>query len=284
MRGRRLLLSLFAKCCTVLVIEFTMCSEFTSLALLNSRVGSIGGTEQDGAMSESTSPPSTPSILNSAAARILYDCVAGLFAAGLVVFVVVSMASVSVPVPGVVILAVWVSIISIAALPALGVLLISPPRVPLRERSALVASASWFGKAIWASLVFALSIVIGSIAGVVAAKASENPGGTDVNQTIGALSGLVLWPVVLAVAGVAYVVMGLRWLVDLGAIVDDQQGRAVRALLEARWRTTLATTPKHEPLVDVILEFSLGLLGRLALALMLLTVGVTTATYVASWF
>jgi hypothetical protein len=232
-------------------------------------------------------PAETPvhrSILNSTAAHIAYDCAGGLFAAGLIVFVVVNMAIPSLSTAGVVVLAVWVSLLGLAAMPGLGVLLISPPRVPLRERSALLASASWFGKSVWASLVFALSVAIGAIAGVVASKASESPGGIDLDQIIGVLGGLVIWPVVLVVAGVAYVVMGVRWLLDLGAIISDERGTAVRARLEKRWGATLATSPQYAQLVDLILEFSLGVLGRGALALLLLTVGITTGAYVAIWF
>jgi hypothetical protein len=236
----------------------------------------IGGSGDHELVRESTESDSPPSTSRSVAARILSDCVSGLFAVAALVFTVVGLLERLVPIGWVVALAVWTAVIGVGALPALGMLLVAPPRVPLRERSALVASASWFGRAIWASGLFGLSVVIGAIAGVVAAKAVESTPGFDLTDVLGQLAILVLWPSVLLVAAIAYVILG-------GAIIADDHGTAVRALLEKRWRVPLASWQKYQQLVDLILELSLGFFSRGALILTMVTVGAVAWAFIVSW-
>ena len=234
-------------------------------------------------MSELSEPETTPPISRAAALRILSDCASGLVAVAAIVITVTGLLDRLVPTGWVVGLGIWTAVVGTGALPALGLLLVAPPRIPLRERSALFASASWFGRAVWASALFSLSIIIGAIAGVLASQAVEIAPEFDLQKTIEHLAMLVLWPTVLLVTAIAYVIMGIRWLRDLGAIIADDHGSAARMLLEKRWGVSLGTTLRHKGLVDGILELSVGLLSRVALFLTMATVGAIASAYVASW-
>jgi hypothetical protein len=171
------------------------------------------------------------------------------------------------------------------AWPAIAVLYFSTPRVPLKQRSALIASASWFGRAVWAAAVFALSIVIGAVAGVVASTASGSgrADGSGLVLAIEATAALVFWPAILTVVAVAYVVVGVRWVLDLGAIVAEDGGAVVRSLLERRWTGPLRLSTRATGLLDVLIELGVAGISRIALVLTLVTVGLNVALSATSW-
>ena len=165
---------------------------------------------------------------------------------------------------------IWTGVVSVLAIPAVVVLHMSPPRLPLSQRSALVASAAWFIRAVGAGIVFALSIVLGAVAGVVASRVS------DAQPNLGSALGLafadtaqvVLWPILAVVVGVAYLIMAIRWLVDLGWIVEAGGGTAAWKQLTERWGFTPG--PRGEFWVYLFV----ALIGRIALFLTLVTVAV----------
>jgi hypothetical protein len=165
------------------------------------------------------------------------------------------------------------------------VLYFSTPRVPLKQRSALIASASWFGRAVWAAAVFAVSIVIGAVAGVVASDANESgrEGGVGIGLAIEATASLVLWPSILTVVAVAYVVVGVRWVLDLGTIVAEDGGTVVRSLLERRWTGPLRLSPRADGLLNILLELGIAGISRIALVLTLVTVALNVVLAVTSF-
>jgi hypothetical protein len=105
--------------------------------------------------------------------QIVLDAIVTLGAFAIAIFFAVWLFSVTLPPPIVVILSIFATLAIIAVTPGLVVLYVSPPRIPLRERSALVASATGFIRSAWSAVVFALAIVIGSVAGALASKSLE---------------------------------------------------------------------------------------------------------------
>lgn len=208
--------------------------------------------------------------------RIASDILSALLVVAVITMLVLALVGPVLSDLAVILFGIWAFIVSLFALPALFVLHIAPPRVPLRERSALLASVSWFGRAAWAGVVFALAIVMGALAGVVASETSNASAdaakGLELSLQI--LGPMVLWPTIVMVAAVAYIVMAIRWLFDLGAIISEDGGRAVRALLEERWRGQFSRALKWATLFGLILEFGVGFISRAALALTLVTVAI----------
>jgi len=217
--------------------------------------------------------------------NIVFDIIGGFVAVAGIAVLAVTLASSFLPSSLVVLVAIWTTMVALLALPALAMLFFSPPRVPLRERSALMASASWFGRAVWSGAVFALSIGIGSVAGVVASKASE--GGEDFSSglslALNAVGGLVFLPALLAVVSGAFITMGARWNSDLGAIVAEDGGASLRLLVERRWTGTMERSPRRDDIFGLAVEVGVGGVSRGALVLTLITVGVVAAAMVADW-
>jgi hypothetical protein len=216
---------------------------------------------------------------------VVLDGLVGLSAVGIVTSLVVSLAGARVGGWPLLVLAAWTLSVSFFALPAIAVLFFSPPRISLRQRSALVASASWFGRTVWAGAVFALSIVIGSVAGVVAAEANESAhaAGDGLARAIEATASLVLWPAIQMVVAVGYVVVGTRWVVELGEIVREEHGNVARMLLERRWAGPLPRSLGATGLLNLVIEFGIGGLCRFALVLTLATVAFSVIGAVISW-
>ena len=229
-----------------------------------------------------STPDATEPAMPSKSTRVLtivFDSVFGLIVVAGITGLVVGLATGFLEPSLVVLLAVWTSLVSLLALPALAVLYFASPRVPLRERSALVASASWFGRVVWAGVVFAFAIVIGSVAGVVASRA-ESGGGLP--SVVAVLSSIVLWPTVLCVVAVTYIFMAIRWCLDIGSIVAQDGGASVRGLLERHWTGPIAAS-RWMTLVDLLIEFGVAGVSRAALVLTLITVGLNVALLIASW-
>lgn len=208
---------------------------------------------------------------------IVSDVITGLFVAAMIVVLVVQLADSFLDGAALAWLGIWVGLLSLLSLPALAILHLSIPRVPLKERSALVASASWFGRVLWSAFVFSASILIGSIAGVIASSRIQlgNKLGTDLDSVIMTLSSTILWPIVLGIGAVAYIVMGVRWCWDLGSIVADGSGTVVRAMLEDRWTGPLAKSSTWSSVVDFLIEVGLTIVSRIALILTLITIGLS---------
>jgi hypothetical protein len=177
------------------------------------------------------------------------------------------------------VLGLWTFLVSVLAVPAVVVLHNSPPRIPISQRSALIASASWFWRSVWAGAVFALSIVLGAVAGVVSSRISEHEHdlGSALGESITGVAQFALWPIVLTVAAVAYVVMGARWLFDLGRIVDDGGARTVAAAFERRWFGEGVHSPDLSKVRDGVTTLVVSVVGRVALLLTMVTVGAAVA-------
>jgi hypothetical protein len=145
--------------------------------------------------------------------QIVFDAIGTLGAFAIAVYVTVSLLSVTLPPPIVVGLSIFATLAMLTVAPGLVVLYVSPPRRPLRERSALVASATWFIRSAWSAVVFALAIVIGSMAGALASKSLENAPdlSTGVQQTWNGLFATAFGPIVLTVTTITFLVMALRW-------------------------------------------------------------------------
>lgn len=210
---------------------------------------------------------------------MLFDVVTALVVVGASVTIVVGIAAPWISSLLATILGIWTGAMTLLALPALFVLHASPPRVRLSQRSALFASASWFARSVWAGSVFALSIVLGAVAGIVASRVSDSEHnlGTALTESIAGVAQLTLWPIVLTVAAVAYVVMGARWMLDLGRIVEEGGALKVLMTLEERW-----FGPKELSIEAIRLRragslFVVSFAGRVALFLVLVTVAATVA-------
>jgi hypothetical protein len=162
-------------------------------------------------------------------------------------------------------------------MPALAILYAATPRTPLSQRSALFASASWFGKAVWSGVVFVLSVVIGSVTGIVASRASEAESdmAMAIQLAFGATSQFVVWPVLATVVAIAYGVMGVRWFLDAGWLAEGGHAGQAVAWLERRWFPTRQAADVRSPLLLVELLLRIG---QFALAATLLTVGLSAVT------
>jgi len=224
--------------------------------------------------SEVTEP--APSIKHNRVVTIVFDGVLGLLAVAGITVLVVGLASTFLASSLLVVLGVWTALVSAVALPALAVLYLTPPRVPLKERSALVATASWFGRVAWASVVFALAIVLGSIAGVVASKTEASDG---LSSTIAILFYTVFWPTVFCVVAITFVIVAIRWCLDLGRIVAEGGGARVRDLLETRWTGPFPS--RWVGLIQLLVGFGVAGVSRVALILTLITVAWNVVSAVA---
>ena len=78
-------------------------------------------------------------------------------------------------------------------------------------------------------MVFGLAVVIGAVAGVLAAEAAEKASGFNLTEMLQQLAVLVLWPTVLLVAAIAYLIMGVRCTLAQTAR-PNQLAEATRAL------------------------------------------------------
>lgn len=211
---------------------------------------------------------------------LVLDAVMVLFAATALGALVAELIATATQTPLVIATGLWTGVVAILASPAVLVLHLSPPRVPLAQRSALFASASWFIRAVGAGTVFALSIVLGAVAGVVASRVSDpQPSlGAALTVAFGATAQVALWPILAAVASIAYVVMGIRWLVDLGAIVEAGGGTAAWTQLTKRWGLTPGQRGEFWVYVFV------AVMGRIALFLTLVTVAVAVGIATSAVF
>jgi hypothetical protein len=205
--------------------------------------------------------------------QIVLDVAATLGAIVIGVFVAVELLSVTLTAPAVVGLSIFATIAMIAVAPGLVVLYVSAPRRPLRERSALVASATWFIRAAWSAVVFALAIVIGSVAGALASKSLESASdlSAGVQQAWNGLLETAFGPIVLTVTGVTFVVMVLRWGFDLRTIVRDGDALAAVKMFEQRWTGNVRESDAAQWWRNLITSV---LIKRVSLiALFVLTVG-----------
>lgn len=200
------------------------------------------------------------------------DALTGIVIVAAATSVAVAVATPVAPTWASIVLGVWTAIATIWALPAIVVLHLSPPPVPLKERSALFSSAAWFGRTLWAGIVFALSILFGTLAGVAASRSSDSGG--DFGAILSATAQLAVWPVLAAVAAVAYVVMGVRWFLDLGTILRDGTADRIWADLELRWLGTSHRPAWYVRIRPHLLGFVIGGLGRFGLGLTVVTLGV----------
>lgn len=212
-------------------------------------------------------------------ALMILDGLLGLLLITAITGAVVTVAAPVAPQPLLVVLGIWTVGTSLLAMPALIVLHMSPPRVPLSQRSALFSSAKWFGRTVWAAAVFALSSVLGAVTGVVASRVSESE--RDLGGAIGAslemTAQIALWPILAGVITVAYVVMSVRWMLDLGAIADSGGAHDVWKTLERRWfRPTSASAPRAR-LWSGLSWIAASVVGRIGLSLTLITVGLDVA-------
>ena len=210
---------------------------------------------------------------------VIFDILQCLILVAVPVAIVVVTTSPWVPGALIFVLGLWTFLVSVLAVPAVVVLHNSPPRIPISQRSALVASASWFGRSVWAGAVFALSIVLGAVAGVVSSRISEHEHdlGSALGKSITGVAQLALWPIVLTVAAIAYVVMGARWLFDLGSIVDGGGARTVATAFERQWFGERAQSPDSSQVRDGVTTLVVSVVGRVALLLTMLTVGAAVA-------
>lgn len=214
---------------------------------------------------------------------MILDGFQGVLVVGATTAVVVMVAEPVAPPPALFLLGFWTIGVALLALPALVVLHATPPPVPLSQRSALFASAKWFGRTVWAGMVFAVSIVIGTVAGVAASRTSdaEQDFGKALGAVITTTSQIALWPIVAAVAAVAYAVMGIKWILDLGAISDNGGAHQVWATLELRWFGPKSLNANHLRLRQGLAWIAASLVGRVGLILTLLTLGLAAAI---TWF
>jgi hypothetical protein len=212
-------------------------------------------------------------------ALMILDVLQGLVLVAAITAAVVTVATPITPQPLLIILGIWTAGTSIWAMPALTVLHMSPPRVPLSQRSALFSSAKWFGRTVWAAAVFALSIVLGAVSGVVASRVSESE--RDLSDALGAsletTAQIALWPILAGVISIAYVVMSIRWLLDLGAIADSGGAHDVWQSLERRWFGHTSPSAARARLGPGLTWFAASVVGRVGLSLTLVTVGLVIA-------
>lgn len=179
------------------------------------------------------------------------------------------------------VLAVWTALATIAALPAVIVLMMSPPTRPLHERSALVHRARWFGKAVWAAFLFGASIVLGTMTGVLASAAapSQDEIGGALASIIAGTSSIALWPVLGVAAAVGYVWMVVGWLVDLDRIERKRGLENLWRQATMRWTASAQTEPSASSLALLDLVLHIGRLGLLTTAV---TLGLTVAAMLTS--
>ena len=210
---------------------------------------------------------------------MVLDGFQGALVVGAITAIVVAVAAPVAPQPLLFLLGFWTVGIALVALPALVVLHLSPPRAPLSQRSALFASAKWFGRTVWAGMVFAVSIVLGTVAGVAASRISdaEQDLGVALEAVLTTTAQIALWPILAAVAAVAYVVMGVRWVLDLGAISDNGGAHQVWAMLELRWFGPKSLNANHSRLRQGLAWITASFVGRVGLILTLVTIGLVVA-------
>lgn len=205
---------------------------------------------------------------------MIFDLVQAAFIVGMITALVVMTAALITAGTLLVILGIWTAVISIWSLPALVVLYRSPPRVPLSQRSALVASAKWFGNAIWAAVVFVLSIALGTIAGILASTVADNETdvGTALNSALAVTAQVVLGPVLATVAAIAYLITGVRWLRDLEVISDEGGAEKVWIDMEHRWFGPAEQSGSGGGGRALIVWFAGNVTGRVGLILTLVTI------------
>lgn len=212
-------------------------------------------------------------------ALMILDGLLGFVLVAAIAAAVVTVAAPVAPQPLLVVLGIWTVGTSILAMPALTVLHLSPPRVPLSQRSALFSSAKWFGRTVWAAAIFALSIVLGAVTGVVASRVSEAE--RDLGDALGAsfatTAEIALWPIMASVIAIAYVVMSVRWILDLGAIADSGGAHDVWRMLERRWFGQSSQSAARARLGSGLSWIAASVVGRVGLSLTLITVGLDVA-------
>ena len=212
-------------------------------------------------------------------AFVVLDTLEGLIVVGGITALAVAVAAPIATQPGLITLGIWTALSSIAALPALVVLHLSPPRIPLKDRSALFSSAKWFGGAVWSAVVFSVSIVLGTMTGLVASRAtgSEQDLAVALGSAFSATAQIAVWPILAGVAALAYVVMGVRWLIDLGKIADGGEAHDVWVRLEQRWFQTTGPTLSRGQFRPFLSWLLASVVGRFGLIATLLTVGLDVA-------
>lgn len=118
----------------------------------------------------------------------------------------------------------------LGAMPGFIVLLYTKPRPPIAERNALFAPIAWFLRSVWASIIFVTAAIVGAITGA-AVGTSSNP-----QRPWGVLFSTAFVPVVLAVAALSFVIMGGRWVMDLGWLRDHGKGKKSVLRFWRSWR------------------------------------------------
>lgn len=211
---------------------------------------------------------------------LVFDLLLAAFIVGATTATVSVAVATSTPQPCPVIFGVLTAVFALAAFPAFTILALSPPRPPLAQRSALLSSAVWFGRTVWSGAVFAASLVIGAVVGIAAARVSENEENltTAFGAALAASSQLVLWPILLAVAIFAYAAMGIRWIVDLGAVVRSGDAIVAWLQVERRWLPPAKTVEPawRDTIIDVIV-----FAGRVAIAFLLITVALAASVMIS---
>ena len=205
---------------------------------------------------------------------LLMDVVFGILIIGTVVAFVVAIPATVASGPVLIVLGIWTALVTIWAVPGLVVLYLSPPVTPLRERSALIASATWFGRSLWSGVVFVASILLGTVTGLVASRIgdSESNLGSAMGSVFGTMAQLALWPFLATVAGVAFVIMGIRWLVDLRVISERGGAHEVLLGLQRRWFGAENSSASDSRVGATLSFLAASLVGRVGLVLLLLTV------------
>jgi hypothetical protein len=121
-------------------------------------------------------------------------------------------------------------VLLLGAMPGFIVLLHTKPRPPIAERNALFAPLVWFVRSVWASVIFAMAAIVGAFTGVTV------NGATDDQGLWGVLFGTAFAPVVLAVTTLSFVIMGGRWVLDLGWLRDHRKGKKSVLRFWRGWR------------------------------------------------
>jgi hypothetical protein len=195
------------------------------------------------------------------------------------IVLVIELGNMWLPAGVVIALGIWAGLVALLALPAVALLCTSPPRLPLSQRNALFSSAVWFGRTVWAGAVFAFSIVLGSTTGIVASRISDTQHnlGTALGESFVAVSQIALWPVLLLVAMVGYIVMGVRWLRDVGHLVETGKAAEMGDTVETRWFAPRGQSPEHTRRRAMLMTVLASFVGRIGLFLTLVTVGLSVA-------
>jgi hypothetical protein len=121
--------------------------------------------------------------------------------------------------------------------------------------------------------------VLGTVTGVVASRVSDTEQDLTIaiESVLATTAQIALWPILAGVAALAYIVMSIRWLLDLGKIADSGGAHEVWARLEQRWFGTEEPTVSDGRLRPALAWLLASFVGRFGLIATLLTVGLDVA-------